>query len=65
MTRKTRKYAGQGGCGGMGSHKHGTSGTNNISPKERHRRRMEAERNEHKIDDRTDWKETLAEVFKK
>lgn len=51
------------GRGGMGSHKHGVSGTAPKSPRLRHALKREAEKQERKRKNRTDWKASLRELF--
>lgn len=48
------------GRGGMGSHKHGTSGRPGKSPKLRYKMRLEAERTE--IKDKTQMKEPHSSI---
>lgn len=56
----------QKGSGGMGSHKHGTSGYCPKSPKFRHQAKLEAERNEVRAKDKIkDPKASVSELFKK
>lgn len=54
----------QQGRGGMGSHKHGTSGVPGKSPKLRHALKREAEKQERKKRKTIDWYATVAEALK-